>query len=64
MNWKLFEAFVHSDVRTYFRMAVSESTSTIWLSNKLQLTNLHLSINKFHSLVSYSKAEKIPCSQV
>ena len=52
---------VHSHGSTYFRMAVSKSTSTVWLSNKLQLADLHLSIHKCHTFISYSKAEKIPC---
>ena len=51
---------VHSHGSTYFRMAVSKSTSTVWLSNKLQLADLHLSIHKCHTFISYSKAEKIP----
>jgi hypothetical protein len=55
---------MHSQVATYFRVAVSKSTSTIRLSNKLKLTNLHLSIHKFHSFIFDSKAKKIPWPQV
>jgi hypothetical protein len=64
MDQKLFGVLMHSHVRTHFRMAVSKSTSSVWLSNKLQLIYMHLSIHEFHTFISNSKAEKVPWSQI
>jgi hypothetical protein len=51
-------------VNTYFGVAVSKITRAVQLPNKLQLTNLHLSIHKFHAFISYTEAEKVPWPQV
>jgi hypothetical protein len=59
----LFER-VHGHDNTYFGVAVSKSTRTVQLSSKLQLTNLHLSIHKFHAFISYTEAEKVPWPQI
>ena len=60
---KLFES-VHAHVVTYFGVAVSKITRTVQLSGKLQLTDLYLSIHKFHTFISYTEPEKVPWPQV